>query len=428
MRRADVARDSFRQQRAAGVEDAEADGQPHAAHFGDPQFDRQQVVVARRAFVGDFHANHRKGRAGLLPLQRGAAELAQKLPARLFQHVEVARVINVVAHGAFRINHAVRVSKNRFSHKKIAARKEILLRRPIVLDFSSLKFDEASKTLEVSVRELAGEEGFGRIGFERGEGWHRLGLGAELHSRVLQERRAAQPGYRSEVHLRAAVPMDGWTAVITGRLDGCVQEASGAWLIEEFKSAYLPGQETRRGGAAFARHQRQLLVYCDLWRRLGHSPVSGRLIYVDLASGEESVIPAAYDPAEQERDLERRLRQLLAIGQAEAEIRRQKAAAAASLPFPHAAPRPGQKIMMEAVRRALEAGENLIAEAPTGSGKTAASLHPALAHGLAAGRQVFFLTSKTLQQTMAVSALRAMNPRGAFRSLADSRQGKNVRQ
>ena len=85
-----------------------------------------------------------------------------------------------------------------------------------------------AKRLEVSVRELAGEEGFGRIGFERGEGWHRLGLGAELHSRVLRERRAAQPGYRSEVFLQAAVPIDGWTAVITGRLDGCVQEPSGA--------------------------------------------------------------------------------------------------------------------------------------------------------------------------------------------------------
>jgi len=267
------------------------------------------------------------------------------------------------------------------------------------------------------VRELAGEEGFGRIGFERGEGWHRLGSGAELHSRVLRERCAAQPGYRSEVHLRAAVPVDDWTAVVTGRLDGCVQESSGAWLIEEFKSAFLPGQETRRAGAAFARHQRQLLYYCELWRRLGHAPVRGRLIYVDLVSGEESVIPAAYDPAGQERELEQRLRQLLALGQAEAETRRQKAAAAASLPFPHAMPRPGQKIMMEAVRRAVEAGENLIAEAPTGSGKTAASLHPALAHGLAAGRQVFFLTSKTMQQTMAVSALRAMNPHGAFRSL-----------
>ena len=103
-----------------------------------------------------------------------------------------------------------------------------------------------------------------------------------------------------------------------------MQEASGAWVIEEFKSAYLPGQETRRSGAAFARHQRQLLYYCELWRRLGHAPVSGRLIYVDLASGEESVTLVACDPEELERGLERRLRELLAIGQAEMESGRPK--------------------------------------------------------------------------------------------------------
>jgi Rad3-related DNA helicase len=70
-----------------------------------------------------------------------------------------------------------------------------------------------------------------------------------------------------------------------------------------------------------------------------------------------------------------------------------------------------QEKLIEAVRTAVANGENLLAEAPTGSGKTAAALHPALAAGLASGRQVVFLTSKTLQQKMAVSALVAMNER-----------------
>src|SRR5205823_39094 len=111
------------------------------------------------------------------------------------------------------------------------------------------------------------------------------------------------------------------------------------------------------------------------------------------------------------------LGELLEIWHTESKIRALKAAAAAKLPFPHQEPRPGQQRIIEAVRQTMETGGHLIAEAPTGSGKTAAGIYPALAHGLATGKQVVFLTSKTLQQKMAVSAFRAMNDSGAFRTL-----------
>jgi DNA excision repair protein ERCC-2 len=274
-----------------------------------------------------------------------------------------------------------------------------------------LKFDETTRVLEVSVRELAESDEFRRIGFERGEGWHRLGLGAELHARVLRERCEGRPTYRREVHLQHRWPVEDWTALITGRLDGCVPNEGGGWLVEEFKSAYLPGS-----GAVMERHKLQLLIYCHLWGRMGNSPVSAALIYVDLATDEEFCVPVDYDAAAMERRLQGRLRGLLAAWRAEAEIREQKALAARAMPFPHEEARPGQKIMIDAVRQTLETGGNLLAEAPTGSGKTAASLYPALAHGLAAGRQVVFLTSKTLQQKMAVSVLRGLNRDGAFRT------------
>jgi DNA excision repair protein ERCC-2 len=280
-----------------------------------------------------------------------------------------------------------------------------------------LKFDPATRTFEISVRELAEDDGFSRIGFGRGEGWHRLGLGAELHARVLQERCQARPDYRREVHLQVRCRVQDWTAQVTGRLDGCAPNADGGWLIEEFKSSYFPAQESRRSGPAFERHQRQLLFYCHLWRQLGHLPVSGALVYVDLAGGGESPVEVAYDESAVDRDLQQRLARCLAMWQAAGRARSQKAAAALHLPFPHAAPRAGQQQMIDAIQETLAAGDHLLAEAPTGSGKTAASLHPALAHGLATGRQVVFLTAKTLQQKMAVSALRAMNSDGAFRTL-----------
>ncbi len=279
-----------------------------------------------------------------------------------------------------------------------------------------MRFDEAKRSLEISVRELAESDGFERIGFEKGEGWNRLGLGAELHARVLKSRTLANPKYQSEVHLQLTVPLDDWTATITGRMDGCVELPTG-WLIEEFKSAYVTTQEIRRSGGAFERHQRQLLIYCHLWTQLGNTPVNGSLVYVDLASGEEVIIPVPYDATSQQAQVHRRLQALFAIWKAEAKIRQQKAVAAKVIPFPHTAPRPGQQKMITAVLQAVETQQNLIAEAPTGSGKTAASLYPAFASGLASGRQVVFLTSKTLQQRMAVSALQAMNQNGAFRTI-----------
>jgi DNA excision repair protein ERCC-2 len=273
-----------------------------------------------------------------------------------------------------------------------------------------LRFDETSRVFEISVRELAEDEGFRRVGFDRGEGWRRLGLGTQIHVRVLGERQAAHPGYRCEVHLEARIPVEDWTAVLTGRLDGCVEREPGHWLIEELKSTNLAVDGVRPSGYAFERDRRQLLGYCYLWRRLGHGRVSGALVYVDIETGEEISLDVPFDD-DVERELERRLSRTLAVWKAQRVIRQRKAKAAEHLPFPHAAPRPIQEKIMDVVRTALRNGENLIAEAPTGSGKTAAALHPAVVEGLTTGRQVVFLTSKTLQQKMAVSSLVAMNER-----------------
>lgn len=274
-----------------------------------------------------------------------------------------------------------------------------------------MRFDEPARTFEVSVRELAEDEGFRRVGFDRGDGWRRLGMGSEVHTRVLAARREFHPSYRCEVHLQARIPVEDWTAVLTGRLDGCVERSAGQWLIEEFKSTHLPSEGLRLSGYGIDRDRRQLVGYCYLWRRLGHPHVAGALVYVDIATGEEISLAVPYEEEQFDRDVEARLHRFLRIWRGQLAARRRKAEAARRLPFPHAAPRPIQQRVMDAVGQAVRSREIVIVEAPTGSGKTAAALHPALAAGLETGRQVVFLTSKTLQQRMAVSTLTAMNER-----------------
>ncbi len=278
------------------------------------------------------------------------------------------------------------------------------------------EFEESGKTFCISVRELAEDRRFYPIGSDRGEGWGVLREGGDLHSRVLKARQAQFPGYRAEVFLQARVPVEDWTAIVTGRLDGCFEQEGEPLLIEEFKSAFFGPRGFHPAQASHERYMAQLMIYCHLSALLGRERVAGALVYVDVATGREAVFPFTYDRAACEREFQIRLRALLNDWRAEGETRRVKRALAPALPFPHAAPRPGQERLILEIGETIAAREQLLAEAPTGSGKTAASLHPALQAGLLSGRQVVFLTAKTLQQTMAVKALQGMNAEGLFRT------------
>ncbi|MFO1532970.1 MAG: DEAD/DEAH box helicase, partial [Thermoplasmatota archaeon] len=79
--------------------------------------------------------------------------------------------------------------------------------------------------------------------------------------------------------------------------------------------------------------------------------------------------------------------------------------------FPHDTVRAGQKRFARDVAIAVQSGKHLVAHAPTGIGKTAASLAPALEHALAAGKTVLFLTSRQSQHRIAVETLRSIADR-----------------
>jgi DNA excision repair protein ERCC-2 len=79
--------------------------------------------------------------------------------------------------------------------------------------------------------------------------------------------------------------------------------------------------------------------------------------------------------------------------------------------FPHAEIREIQKDMVEEIVKCLEKGKSLIANAPTGLGKTAASLAPALAYAFENKKTVFFLTSRHTQHKIAIETLKQIRDR-----------------
>lgn len=79
--------------------------------------------------------------------------------------------------------------------------------------------------------------------------------------------------------------------------------------------------------------------------------------------------------------------------------------------FPYDTIRDGQKRFARDVGLAVQGGRHLVAQAPTGIGKTAASLGPALEAALALEKVVLFLTSRQSQHAIAIDTLRTIQER-----------------
>ena len=78
-------------------------------------------------------------------------------------------------------------------------------------------------------------------------------------------------------------------------------------------------------------------------------------------------------------------------------------------PFPEV--REKQDELMQEVDKAVESGGNLVAHAPTGLGKSAASITPALEYARENDKKVFFVTPRHSQHQIAIETVREMNKR-----------------
>lgn len=74
--------------------------------------------------------------------------------------------------------------------------------------------------------------------------------------------------------------------------------------------------------------------------------------------------------------------------------------------FPYEKIREEQRELIKDIKNCLSKGKNLIAHAPTGLGKTAATLAPALAFAIENDKTIFFLTSRHTQHQIAIETLK----------------------
>jgi Rad3-related DNA helicase len=213
------------------------------------------------------------------------------------------------------------------------------------------------------------------------------------------------PTYQSEVTLSAT--LDG--LLVRGRADG-YDPATGR--LEEIK--------THRGDAARIpeNHRRLHLAQAETYAHLkcladGLGEIDVAVVYFEIGTQAETPIERRYAADELAAIFAARCEQFASWAARELAHRACRNRALTALAFPHGAFRAGQRHLAEAVYRCARDGGQLLAQAPTGIGKTLGTLFPALkALAQQALDKVFFLAAKTSGRQLAVECLRALGNEG----------------
>jgi Rad3-related DNA helicase len=186
-------------------------------------------------------------------------------------------------------------------------------------------------------------------------------------------------------------------------------------LVEEYKTTRAdPGQAHL---ANASEHWAQARLYAGLLARegLGDTGFLLRLCYCHPDSLAVTAFEEVLTAAAAVAFLDETLAALRAWFERQIEHETARNVRIASLAFPYGEFRPFQRAMARRAYRALRDRESLLLEAPTGSGKTAATLYPAIRALESAGaRRVFFLTSRNTGAHAVQDALARMDPGGEW--------------
>lgn len=209
------------------------------------------------------------------------------------------------------------------------------------------------------------------------------------------------PGYQSEVALEGQYG----ELLVKGRADGYDPAQN---LLEEIKT--YRGDLARMPDNHRQLHWAQAKVYgWLLCQSLQLPSVRVSLVYFDILSEQETALVEEHSAEALQAFFNRQCAVFLEWAQQEMRHRKARDQATGALVFPHGEFRPGQRHLAESVYKAVSTGRCLLAQAPTGIGKTLGTIFPML-KAMAPQQldKLLFLTAKTPGRQLALDAARVL--------------------
>lgn len=222
--------------------------------------------------------------------------------------------------------------------------------------------------------------------------------GARIHRKI---QKSMGSEYHAEVTLKHRIVMEKFDLQIEGRADGVID--GNPVTIDEIKGIYKSLEYLKEPVPV---HLAQAKCYAYIYGLQNEKEqMSVQMTYVNLDTEQIKYFHESYSMA----DLSEWFEKLIFAYQKWAEFRYEwkqlRNAAIKTLQFPYEY-RQGQKELAGSVYRSILREKRLFIQAPTGTGKTLATIFPSVkAMGEGLSDKIFYLTAKTITRTVAANCL-----------------------
>lgn len=238
-------------------------------------------------------------------------------------------------------------------------------------------------------------------------------LGVEIHQKIQSRLLIEIPGYVSEYKIELEHPVDDLLFEVSGRIDGYWIDRNGrdpVVYVDEIKSTW----STARLKADLAEdpehpYLMQTRLYGWILSKKFNYPINPQLRLVSAADKAEEIVPVSFHMEEFEHWLKKRSEELHALWHESDRWDKRAKSEVKKLKFPYQVSRAGQTALQEDVESVCKSKKHLLAQAPTGIGKTAGVIFPALKNSMSRGDKLIYVTPKNSQQREAESFVKKLH-------------------
>ncbi len=227
-------------------------------------------------------------------------------------------------------------------------------------------------------------------------------MGSRIHRKI---QRRMGSSYHAEVSVKIQVACEGFILQVEGRADGVIEETDGI-MIDEIKGI-LGDIERLKEPVGIHLAQAKCYAYM-IAKKQNLETIKVQMTYCQMESEELKQFQSSYRYEELEHWFLDVVKKYERWAKFQIEWRKARNASIKGVEFPFDY-REGQKHLVTSVYRTILRKKKLFIQAPTGVGKTMASVFPAVkAVGEGLGEKIFYLTAKTITRTVAEQAFETL--------------------